>query len=370
MENLKNKRITFTVINDLVTDQRVHRSAQTLHEAGASVTLIGRFQAESLPVERDYKTKRLHLLINSGPAFYIFYNIRLFFYLLLKKTDILVAIDLDTLLANYLVSVIRHKKLVYDAHELFTEMPELVNRKRTQKIWLTLEKWILPKIKHSYTVCKSIAEIYNRQYGINMEVVRNVPFSRNRDISNTPLKNLPDKKFVIYQGAVNIGRGLEMFIDAFEHIDDFIGVIAGTGDIIESLRQRVAGKKLGNKIFILGRLPLDELHHLTCNAALGVSIEEHLGMNYYFALPNKLFDYIQARVPVLVSDLPEMKNIVETYQIGEVVESRSPKAFANQMKRMFMSSDRELWYANLETAAADLTWEKEKRSLLRIFEQL
>jgi glycosyltransferase involved in cell wall biosynthesis len=364
------KRISFTVINDLVTDQRVHRSAQTIWEEGDDVILIGRKLPNSLPLNRTYKTARLKLFFIHGSFFYLEYNIRLFFFLLFKKLDILVAIDLDTLPANYLVSVIRRKPLVYDAHELFTEMPELVGRNRVKNIWKKIEKTFLPKIDYSYTVCSSIAKTYHKLYGIDMKVVRNLPFKKNPQLPIKESGLIPKTNFVLYQGSINKGRGLEMLIDAFQYIDEFGCLIVGDGDIINELKERVQTKQLEQKVIILGRVPFDDLYPITCRASIGVSIEENLGMNYFYALPNKLFDYIQARVPVLVSDFPEMKKIVEDYQIGEILESREPEKLAQQLKSMIDSNHREHWKQNLEKAAGELNWEKEKIKMLEIFNSL
>ena len=119
------KKITISVINDLATDQRVYRTCSLLIEMGFSITLIGRKLPNSLPINRPYKTKRFKFIINKGPLFYLAYNIRLFFYLLFTHQDILWANDLDTLLANSLISWIKNKPLIYDSHELFTETAEV-----------------------------------------------------------------------------------------------------------------------------------------------------------------------------------------------------------------------------------------------------
>jgi glycosyltransferase involved in cell wall biosynthesis len=120
----------------------------------------------------------------------------------------------------------------------------------------------------------------------------------------------------------------------------------------------------------MGRIAPDQLFSLTKNALLGVSMEENLGLNYYYALPNKLFDYIQARIPVLVSDFPEMSRIVKDYNIGETIKSRESKEFAKQIMSMLQSPDREQWKQNLEKAAGELNWEKEKFKLLEVFDNI
>jgi glycosyltransferase involved in cell wall biosynthesis len=370
MLKLAHSRIVLSVTNDLVTDQRVHRIATTLTNHGADLTLVGRRLPNSLPVHRRYHVRRMNLLFTKGPAFYAEYNIRLFLYLLFCRADVFVANDLDTLPANYLVSLLRRKTLVYDAHEFFTEVPELIGRETVKKLWLKIEQHLLPKITHSYTVCQSIADAYTQRYGISMNVVRNVPVKHVEEPEKDRIPGLPTSTFVIYQGAVNKGRGLEHLVDAFEFIENMTCVIIGHGDIYLALKERIERKGLENKVSLLGQIPFSELIHITPLAALGVSIEENLGLNYYYALPNKLFDYIQAKIPVLVSDFPEMSKIITTYQIGEVLHSHYPKDLAAQIITMTRKENVTLWKENLYKAAEELCWGKEEEKLLAIYENL
>ncbi len=364
------KRIILSVTNDLGFDQRVHRIATTLINNKAKVTLVGRLLPDSLPLQRNYNTYRMRLLFKKGPLFYAEYNIRLFFYLLFARVDILVSNDLDTLLANYLVSIIRRKVLVYDAHEYFTEVPELIGRNLVKKIWKKIEQLFLPQIKYSYTVCQSIADVYNRQYDINMKVVRNLPMRFSEVNLNFCFTDIPITAFVIYQGSINLGRGLELLVDSFEYINEIKCVIVGEGDVLDVLKKRVIIKKLEDKIIFTGKLPYHNLKTITPRAAIGISIEENLGMNYYYALPNKLFDYIQAGIPVLVSDFPEMRGIVYGYSIGEILRSREPKELAKQIDSMIKADTKVLWKQNLAKAAEELCWEKEEEILLKIYEKI
>jgi glycosyltransferase involved in cell wall biosynthesis len=370
MLKLAHSRIVLSVTNDLVTDQRVHRIATTLTNQGADLTLVGRRFPNSMLVNRRYHVHRMKLLFIKGAAFYAEYNIRLFLYLLFCRADIFVANDLDTLPANYLVSLLRRKTLVYDSHEFFTEVPELIGRVTVKNVWIKIEQHLLPKIIHSYTVCQSIADAYAQRYGIRMNVVRNVPVKQTEKAEKKRFSGLPASPFVIYQGAINKGRGLEHLIDAFEYIDNLACVIIGNGDIFPALKERIERKGLENKVLLLGKVPFYELVDITPHAVLGVSIEENLGMNYYYALPNKLFDYIQAKIPVLVSDFPEMSKIISTYRIGEVLHSHYPKDLAAQIITMTRKENVTLWKKNLYKAAEELCWEKEEEKLLAIYENL
>lgn len=352
---MNKKRIIISVTNDLVSDNRVHKVATSLQKFGYEVLLIGRKLKHSQPINRRYKTKRFRLVFNKSAFFYAEYNLRLFFFLLFSKADVFLSNDLDTLFANYLSAKIKNKKLVYDSHELYTEVPELVNRPKIQKIWLKIEQFILPKLKYSYTVCDSIAEYYNKKYGVEMEVVRNVPFLNKQDIPKT--KN--EKKVIIYQGAVNIGRGLEEAISAMQFLSNFELWILGLGDIFDVLKKLTKDLNLEEKVKFFGRIEIEKLKEFTVQANLGISFEKNMGLNYYYALPNKIFDYIHSNIPVLCSNLPEMSKIVKKYNIGWILNSHEPEQIAQQIEQIFseISSGKTF---DFNEAQNELNWENEE----------
>lgn len=340
-------------------------------ESGADITLIGTEKKKSPEINSgSYKIKRFRLPVKKGFFFYAFYNVRLFLYLLFrKKITLLVSCDLDTLAANYLVSVLRGCTLIYDSHEYFTEVPELQNRKFTRNFWLRLEKFILPKIKYAYTVSESIAKEYNEKYKVEFKVIRNLPIKKT-DITLYPLpENLLAKKKILYQGAINVGRGLEQMMEVVKELnDDIVLIIAGEGDLYDQLKRKADSEELKDKIFFTGRIPHEKLAGLTIQADMGISLEEDFGKNYKFALPNKLFDYIQAEIPVLVSDLPEMRRIVENYNIGMIKDSDEKEKIKHMIKNiLYNEAARKVWKEGLSRAASDLSWEKEKEKLKQIF---
>lgn len=372
------KRIIFSVTNDLTTDQRVHRIISTLLKADVKpeVLLIGRKLKQSHALNhREYKTCRLRIICNKGFFFYAFFNLQLFFCLLFKKADILVANDLDTLPANFLVSKIKRIKLVYDTHELFTEVPELVDRKMVKRIWQFIEGKMLPKIKHSYTVCYSVAEYYNQKYPVNIQVVRNLPIKRSV-ASDTRLieqfiPGYSGKKVIVYQGAVNKGRGLEHIIKAMRKLDGFALLIIGGGDIEVDLHMLVDQLNLEDKVYFTGPLPFEQLYRLTPHAHLGISLEENLGLNYYYSLPNKIFDYIQAHVPVLCSDFPEMKKIILEYEVGATIEHKEPEKLATLIHTIFENEAQySKWKENTVHASEILCWENEEKRVEKVYGQV
>lgn len=356
------KKIVISVINDLVTDQRVEKVCNTLHQNGFDVLLIGRKLKNSLPIQRNYDTKRFTLFFDKGIFFYAEFNFRLFFFLLFVKKDMLLANDLDTLLPTYLVGKLQQKKIILDCHELFPEVPELVNRKRVKNVWLFLERKLIPKIDYKYTVCKSIVDFYQEKYQTKFEVIKNLPRKKMLEKGVLPFET-NDKRIILYQGAINVGRGLELMIETMKYLENHLFVVIGNGDIFQQLQKKVLTENLTKKVIFLGKIVPDELHKLTPLAHLGISFEEDLGLNYRFALPNKVFDYIQAEIPILVSDLPEMKKIIQDFNVGEIVFDRNPKELAIQIERILEKD-----FSNqLKEAKKELIWEQQEQKLLKIF---
>ncbi len=359
------KRIIVSVTNDLVTDQRVDKTCDVLTEIGFEVILVGRKLKKSLPIHRKYSAKRFRLLFNKGVLFYTEYNIRLFLFLLFTKKDMLFSNDLDTLLPNYFIGILQRKELIFDSHELFSEIPELVNKQQVKNIWLYLEKTIIPKLQNVITVSDSIKNHYHNLYGISPIVIRNIPKIKKISQKNFEI-DAEGKKVILYQGSVNIGRGIELMIDTMALLDEYLFIVIGDGDILEQLKEKVSNLSLHNKVKFLGKKTPEELKEITPNATIGMSLEEDLGLNYRYALPNKIFDYLHANVPVIIADLPEMRALIKRYPIGEILTKRTPKKLAKTIISMTNNS----YEKELKTAKKELNWSKEKEKLISIFSKL
>jgi glycosyltransferase involved in cell wall biosynthesis len=342
-----------------------------LIKSGYEVILVGRVIKNSLALpQRDYKMHRMQLAFAQGPLFYLEFQIRLFLFLITHKSQLLFSNDLDTLLPNYLVSKIRKTDLIYDTHELFCEVPELLGNPTKRKTWKNLEQSIFPKLKKVITVNKSIADIYTKEYGVPVKYIRNIPLHRTKIItkSRTDLGLPEDKYILILQGAgINMQRGAEEALEAMQWVKDAILLIVGSGDVIEQLKEMRVQLNLQEKVIITGKVPFELLSQYTQVADLGLSLDRDTNLNYRYSLPNKLFDYIHAGVPVFVSNLIEISKIVNQYQIGFVAQNHQAEYLAEQLNNIFHKpAQLKEWRQNINKVQQKLNWENEEKKLLEI----
>ncbi len=354
------------VSNDLSTDQRVHKTCMTLQKCGYNVIEMGRLLPESKPLERPYFVMRKRLWFRTGPQFYAELNIRFFLHLLFAKVDLIFSNDLDTLPAAYLAAKIRGKRIIYDTHEYFTETPELVYRPRTQAIWQAIENCIFPRLSDVITVNASIAKFYGEKYNKKVHVCRNIPskiVAVNKFIKKEDLGIAANKKIILYQGAVNLGRGLEWMLDAMPLIDNAVLLIIGNGDVRKLLQERALKLGIVEKVIFLGAIDTLKLQEYTRLGNIGLCLLEEAGLNYYYALPNRVFDYLNAGVPILASRFPEIAEIVELYKTGVLIDHYEPLYLAKIINEMLNA---EFDVAHFESVAKEFSWEKEELVLMEI----
>jgi len=369
------KRVLLLVSNDIHTDQRVDKTCKTLLAQGFQVTVLGRMRAKSKPISREYQVERLKLLFDKGPLFYLELNLRFFFRLMKKDWDIVHVNDLDTLLAGYIAYInLKDKELVYDSHEYFTEVPELQGR-FAKAVWLFLEETIFPKLKHVYTVSASIAKVYKAKYNVEVGLVRNVPpyIAWKKEGSRTSLGLPEGKRILILQGAgINVSRGAEEAVLAMKELsEDYVLLLLGGGDVFEKLKSLVKLYRLQERVIFKERMPFEELMQHTLHADMGLTLDKGDNLNYEYALPNKLFDYIAAGIPVLSGPTIEAREMIKEYQIGKSVEEITPQAIAQTIELMFSDPTQvDVWKQNTIAAYKILNWEKESQGIIDIYKDL
>lgn len=355
------KKLVFTVTNDLNYDQRMMRICSSLHNNGYDVLLVGRKLKGSLPLSvHSFKQKRLFCFFEKGKLFYLEYNLRIFFFLLFKELDLICAIDLDTILPCYFASAIRGKKRVYDAHELFCEMKEVVTRPAVYKLWKRIEKFAVPKFKYGYTVNHPIQNILKEDYNVNYEVIMNVPFLKDA-------VEVKKEHFIIYQGAVNHGRSFETLIPAFQWIDCPLWIY-GDGNFYNESKNLIEKFNLKNKVILKGKALPRELQSITPKAIMGLTFFENNGLSNYYSLGNRFFDYIQSGIPQVCVNYPAYKKINEEFEVAVLIEDLSSQSIAGAINSLLNNEAlQNKLRINCLAARQVYNWENEEKKLVNYY---
>ncbi|NBV13055.1 MAG: glycosyltransferase [Sphingobacteriia bacterium] len=360
-------RIAFTVINDLTSDQRMERICTTLSSAGYEVTLVGRGLPHSLPLlEKPYRQVRLNCSHHTGKLFYAEYTWQLWNWWKNNPQDIYGSVDADTLAPAVYWGNKRNKPIVWDAHEYFSEVPEVQHRPLIKAFWQFIEKKYIPSVTVAYTVGPALADLFTELYKIPFGVIRNMPF---RKIENNNSVNT-ESPFILYQGALNQGRGLESLIEALPELPCNVK-IAGEGDISAQLKAQVINSGVADRIEFLGFVSPQKLKEITPQAFLGYNLLENIGLSYYYSLSNKFFDYAQAGVPSLNNNFPEYAKLIQEFPAGLLLESIQPEKIIKLINELWNSPQQ---YAVLKSAchsAAEVwNWENESQKLLALLAPL
>jgi glycosyltransferase involved in cell wall biosynthesis len=370
------KRAICTVSNDLTYDQRMQRICSTLAENGWDVLLVGRRLNESKPLDNQrFRQKRLPCFFRKGFLFYAEWNLRLFLFLLFQKFDVLGTVDLDTMPGGCLAALLRGKRRVFDAHELFTEVPEVTDRPFVKGFW-KIVGWAFVRFYHqAYTVGPGLAEILGKEHGRPFAVVRNVP------VRSTPHNNraMQSTRYILYQGALNEGRGIKQAIEAMSLLESLTPHpsslpelwLAGEGDLSEKLRELAAVSPAAGRIRFLGFVKPADLKQLTAGAWLGLNLLENKGLSYYYSLANKFFDYTQAEVPGLTMAFPEYIALCAEHRVAVLLDELSAEKIAQAVRHLLDDPNA---HAHLQiacrTAREVWNWENEQQILLNIWESV
>lgn len=364
IKQAQKRRVVFSVTNCICFDQRVMKMAGTVKSLDCDITIIGRKKGPCCESDLvPFKTIRFRMLVKNGFLFYKFFNLRLFFFLLFHRFDVLVSNDLDTLLPNYLISKLKRLPLVYDSHEYFTGVPELQGRPFVKWVWKTIEKNIFPNLQYVLTVSDSIANKYAEEYGISVMSVRNCSYRSDhiQPYSRSELLVKPDDFLIILQGSgLNADRGGEELIEAVNNTVNVTLFVVGSGDSISNLKNRVSELNLVQRVRFVDKLPWEELMRYTKSADLGLTLDKSTNLNHNFSLPNKLFDYISAGMPVLSSDLPEIAKVLNRYNCGVIIDDVTPQKISMALNDMINNPESLTGMRiNSKKASLDLNWEIE-----------
>lgn len=344
------------------------RICSSLTDAGYEVVLVSCKRIPSHAIrKKPYQQIQLPVLAQRGPVFYLSYWTVLFFYLLFKRADVICAIDLDTILPVLWVSKLKGTKRVYDAHEIFTEMKEVVTRPRMAKFWNWVADHSVPQFPNGYTVGGHCAIYLHKRHGVNYPVITNATLLR-------PLGSLPDRgtePFILYQGAVNKGRCFEELIPAMQWVDIPL-VVCGQGNFWQEAQALAAKYKVQHKITFKGWVAPEDLLQITRRATIGLILLDDISKNNVYSLANRVFDYMHNAVPQLSMNFPEYKAINEKFEIALLLDAPlTPESIAAGINELL--NDKVLYQRLLDNslkARIHYNWQENEKQLISFYKDL
>ena len=362
------KRVAVWVSNDLNFDQRVAKTCQTLKDAGWDPHLVGRNMPNSKPYAGPFSAERLTLRAHGGVRFYAELQLALWRWVKShgEAFDAIWCNDLDTL-----APAVAWGKLpvMYDSHEYFTEAAGLTGHPFKKEVWRLLERWAFKKLPCMITVNDSIAEAYRSTYGLDVRVVRNMPRRQPKPVVEGRQAFLKygvpvDLPIALMQGAyMDRDRGAAEAVAALPDMKGIRLVLVGAGIEWEEAREAMNHAQYEGRLHCIPKLPFEQLRVLTASADVGLSLDKAGHGNYEMSLPNKLFDFMHAGLPMVVTARKEVAAIVRGHGLGEVVEAASPEALSEAVKTV-LATNKASWSKALQSASDQFHWGVDEPQIL------
>jgi glycosyltransferase involved in cell wall biosynthesis len=365
------KKVLITFLGNINYDTRCKNLYDTLSSNNYNTEFLGfDWLTEGFKESRGnvsiYKLKKGFLSI----YFYLKFLWHLKIKLITTKASIIFAEDIYTLPLVVIFGKLKRAKIYYDSRELFGYLAGLKEKKIKQAFWKWIEKIFIRKVDYVMVTGSMDGEFLKKEYGIeNVILLRNLPRYYKPELKldlHSHLQIDKAQKIILYQGVLLKGRGIEKVFSVLNELPNLVFVIAGGGEYFEYYQKLASEMNVSAKVYFLGKLTQDELPKITSSADIGVSLIENLSVSYYHALPNKLFEYIMADIPVIVSNLPQMKEIIEKYDAGFVVDFESKDELITAIQKL--TEDEDLYESkkqNCHIASQELNWEKEVTTLLK-----
>ena len=370
--------ICMVAFSDLRFDYRIFREALSLQKAGHKITVFStafdkqpledweHIDTQLLQIDRSQSLRKLY------PMFWQWAFTRL----RSIKADVFHAHDLDALWPCARAAKRLNRPLIYDSHEFWTEQSSLVNRPLIQAIWSRLEQHLIPQTHRIITVSQAIADSLSKKYpeAPPITVLRNLPMYRSYENSSrirTQLNISPTSPIVLYQGGFLFDNGLIEQIRAAKDFGDAVFVLIGSGPCEQELKSLVEKEGLEEKVYFIDRVPFYKLHSYTCSADLGLCLIKGTGKSFYHSLPNKLFEYMMAGLPVIASDFPEMKDVIQKTGVGTTIDPTDIDSISLEVRNVLeMQKELARRHESAISASKIYNWEKESDVLLQLYSEL
>ncbi|PKL81704.1 MAG: hypothetical protein CVV24_13905 [Ignavibacteriae bacterium HGW-Ignavibacteriae-3] len=361
----RQKKICIAFLGNALHDSRIVNLSNSLKEDGCKISVIS---FDWFISTEDYLDEEIKIFrLSKGRIslfFYLKFAMILIRELINSKADIYFAEDLYTLPFVTAIAKIRKAKVYYNSRELYAFLGGLRNRPWLQSLVKNVEKYFIRKVDIVLTTGEMDSRFLEKYYAINNTlVIRNIPLYQNpgSKIDFRKRYNIGDDNLILlYQGVLLEGRGVPLIIKSLTKLPQMVLILLGGGEQKNNFQKMADDLNVSDRVIFAGTINQQELINYTTAADVGLSLIENISVSYYHALPNKLFEYIMAELPVLCSDLPQMKQIVDSFHVGESISLADENNIIKTLKNW--NGNRELllsYKENCKKAAKILNWQEE-----------
>ena len=379
--NLKNNRVVMVVLNPFVHDARVLREAKSLVNEGYEITVIA-LHGEGLKkneLKSGINIIRIFLHTKKWsrhPAVqiikYIEFLIKCMTKIIWIQPRILHCHDLNALPAGGFLKLITlgRIKLIYDSHELWSDPSQ---SSLLLSIGGYFEKYLIKLVDSIVMTSDGHADLFQKNFSCKKPlVVRNLP---EKPSSSNPTNGFggltisKDSRIIVYVGSISPGRGIIPLLHAMVKLNpDIILVLLGVGNFKNEISKLVTRLKLNGRVQILPPVEPDKVIYAISGADIGIAPFENTSLNYYYVMPNKVFEYLLAGLPVAVSNFPEMSRLVKEHQVGEVFNPENPDDIASAINKILNSREKyEALKQNVKKFSMNNHWDIEVKKLLDLY---
>ncbi len=359
---MRSPDIVFSLTGDIGCNSRALKQLRELVSLGASVTVLhlGPDSVESMP--DGVRVKALQRPADSGPRFFAAVHRRFAEAARAFQSKVYHASDLYTLPAMGRAASEHDGLLAYDARELYPHVASTAGRPWVRAVWRTVEYRHIRRADAVFTVGDAIADVLHRSYSITRPiVVHNVPEHAEpapTDALRTKAGAEANIVILLHQGNIQKHRGCSLMVDAMTSVEGAMLVFLGGGPLKEELRRKADRRGLANKVRFIDPVPPAGLLSMTASADIGITLLEDTCLNHRLALPNKLFEYLMAGLPVLASNLPEAGSLVNRFEVGMTVDPADTAALAETIQYMVDNTGaRTRWAGNSRKVFSEFSWE-------------
>jgi glycosyltransferase involved in cell wall biosynthesis len=297
--------------------------------------------------------------------------------LLRSRADLYHASDITALPACCAAALVRRKPLIFDPYELPLVQPQTTRFRLLHGLSVWLLRLMLLRCSGVILTSPAFVPLFHKRYGGRAAVV-----VRNMQVYQPPVVSdhlraylglAPERRIALYHGILHPERGLEVIIHAARFLDPkTVIVMKAWGEDRAKLEALIAREGVSDRVKIIPAVPFAELHAWTASADLGLVIYRPHSISVQHSLPNKVFEYLMAGVPVLASALDAVEEIVRTYDVGRILPSLEPEVIGRTINEMLAdTSGLERMRRNaLQASARELRWECEQQRLLALYQEV